>query len=73
MKEWGINTLNGSVMLNIDFFKRIRVNKIKKSGEILFINIDYGDAISILEKDWKEIELELRDIKISKLLNKKTD
>lgn len=67
-EEWGINTPLGAMMVNLDFFERIKVNKIKKSGMILFINIDYGDTISILEKDWEEIKLELRNDKISKIL-----
>lgn len=68
MKEWGINTPIGAMMVDLTFFRRIKVNQIRKNSEILFINIDYGETISILEKDWEEIKLELRNDKISKIL-----
>jgi hypothetical protein len=68
-EEWGINTPLGAMMVNLDFFERIKVNKIKKSGMILFINIDYGDTISILEKNWNEIKILLRNKKINDILD----
>lgn len=72
-KEWPINTPVGGMLLNIDFFRRIKVNSIRKNkscdGQILFINIDGGQSISIFEKDWQEIQIELRNQKINKIIN----
>lgn len=70
MKEWGINTPIGGMLVDIKFFNRIKVKETKKNGDILFINLTDGQSFSILEKDWIEISQLIRNDKIESILNK---
>lgn len=68
MKEWGINTSIGGMLVKIDFFERIRVKKVRKTSDVLFIQLQDFQTFSILEKDWIEIQQEIRENKINSLL-----
>ncbi len=68
MKEWGINTPIGGMLVKIDFFKGIRVKKVRKTSDVLFIQLEDFQTFSILEKDWIEIQQEIRENKINSLL-----
>lgn len=70
MKEWGINTPIGGMLIDINFFKKLSVREVKKVGDILFIHLTDGQSFSILEKDWTEIQQTLRENKIESILNK---
>lgn len=70
MKEWGINTPIGGMLVDINFFKKIKANEVRKVGDILFIHLTDGQSFSILEKHWIEISQLLRNDKIDSVLNK---
>ncbi len=68
MKEWGINTPSGGMLVKINFFKRIHVKEVRKISDTLFIQLQDFQTFSILEKDWIEIQQEIREDKINSLL-----
>lgn len=68
--EWGINTSSGAILVNIDFFEKIQVKKVRKISDLLFIQLEDFQTFSILEKDWIEIQQEIRENKINSLIKK---
>jgi hypothetical protein len=70
MKEWGINTPIGEMLVDIKFFNKIKVKETRKTGDILFIHLTDNQSFSILEKDWIEISQLVRNNKIDSILNK---
>jgi hypothetical protein len=70
MKEWGINTPIGEMLVDIKFFNKIKVKETRKTGDILFIHLTDNQSFSILEKDWIEISQLVRNNKIESILNK---
>ena len=68
-KQWLISTPIDQIMVTIDFFKNIKINEIRAVGHAIFLNIDQNHTISIYDKDWKEVQILLREIKINKIIN----
>ncbi len=55
MKEWGINTPIGGMLVDIKFFNRIKVKETRKTEDILFIHLTDNQSFSILEKAFLDI------------------
>jgi hypothetical protein len=68
--EWVINTSSGAILVNIDFFEKIQVKKVRKISDLLFIQLEDFQTFSISEKDWIEIQQEIRENKINSLIKK---
>jgi hypothetical protein len=68
--EWVINTSVGAILVNIDFFEKIQVKKVRKISDLLFIQLEDFQTFSISEKDWIEIQQEIRENKINSLIKK---
>jgi len=68
MKEWGINTPIGEMLVNIDFFEKIQVKEVRKISDLLFIQLEDFHTFSISEKDWIEIKQQVRENKLNNLL-----
>lgn len=68
-KQWGINTESGGLFVDINFFVRNKVKTTSTTGDLIWIHFENSQTISILNKDWKEIQILLRETKINKIIN----
>lgn len=68
-KQWGINTELGGLFVDINFFIRNKVKTTSTTGDLIWIHFENSQTISILNKDWKEIQILLRETKINKIID----
>lgn len=67
MKIWNIGTPDGEISVSTNWFVKLEITRISNYGDQMFVYTK--DCIfSTNTNDWKEIQQELREVKIGKIL-----
>ena len=68
MEEWTINTANGLIDVDLNFFIRSKIQSQKVIGYTIFLFTDKYNSFSMDIDSWYDVLSKLRDKKIESIL-----
>jgi hypothetical protein len=68
MEEWTINTANGLIDVDLNFFIRTKIQSQKVTGYTIFLFTDKYNSFTMDIDSWCDVLSKLRDKKIESIL-----